>query len=127
MEEEIKKIMSEVAMAGTTPSTTTEASKSEEPLNPESVELDWNAERAKAWHKMKPPSKPSESEINIYRKYFNIKKNQYNPRVLILGSTVEFRQLAFELGFSVTVVDYSKTYHDIILSLIHVTEPTRRS
>ncbi len=114
MPEEIKKIMSEVAKAGTSNSTPFEISQIEQQSESRSNELDWNEERARAWHKMQPPSKPSKSEINIYKKYFEIKKNEYNPRVLILGSTVEFRQLAFELGFNVTVVDYSKTYHDII-------------
>ena len=80
--------------------------------------VDWDQERAKTWHNMKPPSRPSKSEIDIYRRYFElVKKNKegpYKPNVLILGSTVEFRKLAIEQDFSVTVVDYSKPYHDEI-------------
>ncbi len=84
-------------------------------LKKEEYKLDWNAERAKAWRKMQPPSKPSKSELMVYEKYINQKKEKVaQPKILILGSTVEFRELAYSLKCKVTVVDYSKSYHDII-------------
>lgn len=84
-------------------------------LNKEECKLDWNEERAKAWHKMQPPSKPSKSELTVYEKYINKKKEKVaQPKILILGSTVELRELAYSLKCTVTVVDYSKSYHDII-------------
>ncbi len=82
---------------------------------PDDSRLGWNEERATAWHKMQPPSKPSKSELEVYKKYINQKKEKVTqPKILILGSTVEFRELAYELGCNVTVVDFSKSYHDEI-------------
>lgn len=81
-------------------------------------QIDWNQDRAKTWHKMKPPSRPALSELEIYRKYFEYikrkKRDASKPKALILGSTVEFRKLAAEEGFDITVVDYSKAYYEEI-------------
>ncbi len=80
--------------------------------------IDWTKERAQTWGKMQPPSRPSDSELEIYRKYFQIAKDKKigagRPKALILGSTVEFRLLAAEEDFDVIVVDYSKEYYDEI-------------
>jgi len=73
----------------------------------------WNSELAHIWTKMVGPSRPTISEINIYMKH--IRKLQYTlnrkVKMLILGSTSEFRDLAFEENFDVTVVDCNETYY----------------
>lgn len=87
-------------------------------INVSNSNIDWTKERAEAWHKMKPPSRPSDSELEIYRKFFqNVKHTKSGagkPRALILGSTVEFRELAAQEDFEITVVDYSEEYHNEI-------------
>ncbi len=81
-------------------------------------DIDWTVDRAKTWHKMKPPSRPADSELEIYKEFFDqVKKDRCyarNPKALILGSTVEFRRLAYEKGFETTVVDYSEEYYNEI-------------
>lgn len=81
-------------------------------------EIDWTKERAETWHKMQPPSRPAQSELEIYQKFFDkIKQTKVGAgksRALILGSTVEFRQLAIQKEFDVTVVDYSRDYYNEI-------------
>lgn len=85
--------------------------------------IDWSIERAKTWHKMKPPSKPSESEISVYTNFFQKlrteKPSTSNLKALILGSTTEFRRLARNESFEVTVVDYSKAYYEEINKDLH--------
>ncbi|MBQ4443231.1 MAG: hypothetical protein II896_01040 [Clostridia bacterium] len=84
----------------------------------ENVEVEWTADYARTWHSMKAPSRPSKSELEIYGEYFEIVKRKKSstivPNVLILGSTVEFRQLAYSKGFKVYVIDYSREYYDEI-------------
>lgn len=79
----------------------------------------WNSEMANTWHKISPPSRPSKSEIEIYRKYLKyIKNNSYHTycKALILGSTIEFRELADSEEFHATVVDVSEEYYREISS-----------
>lgn len=88
---------------------------------------DWNLSMAKTWHYMKPPSRPSQSELEIYKNYFikvAKKRGVQRPKVLILGSTTEFRKLAYNNDFEVVVVDYSKEYYEEIskeleLDIVH--------
>lgn len=75
----------------------------------------WNLELAKVWHNFEAPSRPSDSEIEVYRKYFKEVKEKYpNSKVLILGSTPEFRRLAYEEGLKTTIVDWDKEYYEEI-------------
>ncbi len=80
--------------------------------------IEWTKESAKTWISMKAPSRPSACELEIYREYFKKVKAETSstekPKVLILGSTAEFRKIAFDEGFSVFVVDYSKDYYNEI-------------
>lgn len=78
---------------------------------------DWNVSMARTWRYMKAPSRPSQSELKIYERYFDkvgVRRGLQRPKVLILGSTTEFRKLAYNKDFAVVVVDYSREYYDEI-------------
>jgi hypothetical protein len=77
----------------------------------------WDKELAKIWINYIPPCRPSLSEMMIYAKY--LKKIQsenpnMNIKMLILGSTSEFRDWGYEENLDVTVIDKSIGYHDQI-------------
>ncbi len=77
----------------------------------------WNADLAVTWKNILPPSRPSLSEISIYKDILKkIKAKAQFPayKALVLGTTNEFRKLLINEGFSVTVVDVSKSYHNEI-------------
>jgi len=83
----------------------------------------WNSELAETWHNVKPPLRPSKSEIKVYRKYLReISQNSeyLDCNALILGTTNEFRILFAEEGFNVTIVDISKDYHNEISQMENV-------
>lgn len=82
-----------------------------------SLKKEWDCELAMVWGNIFPPSRPSLSELACYKKYFEMVKNNANGddiNVLILGSTIEFRKLAYEESFDVYVVDYNKEYYDAV-------------
>ncbi|MDD2646998.1 MAG: class I SAM-dependent methyltransferase [Patescibacteria group bacterium] len=57
-------------------------------------ELPWNEQFAIAWAKMAPPARPSQTEQRFYEKIIKqVIKDNKNPRILILGSTPEFRDI----------------------------------
>jgi hypothetical protein len=67
---------------------------------------------AQRWKKYyTPPGRPSEAAIRFYRKFAQLAFRRLKgkrPRVLILGSTPELRDLMFELKADVTTVDFNK-------------------
>lgn len=73
----------------------------------------WNAQLATTWTKMVGPSRPTCSELNIYLKYIRSlqKKKNRKLKMLVLGSTPEFRDLGFEEAMNVTVIDCNLDYH----------------
>lgn len=79
-------------------------------------EKSWGKELAICWTRMVGPSRPTISELAVYTKYIRILQKKLNRRIkiLILGSTPEFRDWAFEENMEVTVMDYSKEYHETI-------------
>ena len=83
--------------------------------DPSIASIEWTKEFAETWNLMKPPSRPSISELEIYTEYFRRVKREMRsaekPKALILGSTIEFRELAFNESFDVYVVDYSEEYY----------------
>lgn len=94
-------------------------SKAKKNVNQKAMQsiTNWNSELAETWHNVKPPLRPSRSEIEIYRKYIReISQNSDYPdcNALILGTTNEFRILFHEEGFHVTIVDISEDYHNKI-------------
>ncbi len=78
---------------------------------------DWNMQLANVWKNIYAPSRPSPSEIDCYKKYFEkvrINARGSTPSVLILGSTIEFRKLAHEFEFDTFIVDYNIDYYNEI-------------
>lgn len=76
----------------------------------------WNSNLALLWTRMVGPSRPTISEICIYTKYTHELQEKLNRRldILILGSTPEFRDWAFEENMKVTVIDGNIDYHNEI-------------
>lgn len=76
----------------------------------------WGRDLAICWTRMVGPSRPTISELAIYTRYIRILQSKLKRRlkILILGSTPEFRDWAFEENMIVTVMDYSKDYHKTI-------------
>lgn len=81
----------------------------------------WNSDLATLWTKMVGPSRPTCSELNVYLKY--IRELQFSQKrklkMLVLGSTPEFRDLGFEESMDVTVIDCNLDYHNTINREIH--------
>lgn len=73
----------------------------------------WDNSLALMWTNMVWPSRPSVSDLCIVKKYANILRDFYNRRlkILILGSTPEYRDFAFEENMIVTVMDKNPSYH----------------
>lgn len=80
------------------------------------MEKGWNGNLAKIWTKMVGPSRPTISELAVYTKY--AKKIQANSnrrlKLLVLGSTPEFRDWGYENNFDITVMDCNADYHEEI-------------
>lgn len=76
----------------------------------------WNSDLAILWTKMVGPSRPTVSELSIYLKHIRKLQLQRKSRLkmLVLGSTPEFRDLGFEEDMDITVIDKNKTYHEAI-------------
>lgn len=77
----------------------------------------WNKELASLWTKNLPPCRPSWSEMTIYTKYLRERQAQFPHRkikLLILGSSAEFRDWGHQENMDVTVIDCSKEYHNTI-------------
>lgn len=66
----------------------------------------WAEELAEKWRHYTPPSRPSKSEVEIYDKYF--REVPTGGRVLILGSTAEFRNLAAKYKLKAVLCDWSE-------------------
>ncbi len=66
----------------------------------------WHAGVAKQWSVYKPPITPSKSECQIIKRYI-LKSKKKNLKILILGSTPEFRDLAHQLRAEVFCIDVS--------------------
>ncbi len=75
--------------------------------------LRWDMKMAEAWRNFPQPVRPCESEIKIISKYLDdlIKKKGKNTKILILGSTPEFRDIAHSRNLPAYVVDYSEDNH----------------
>ena len=80
------------------------------------MKKEWNSNVALLWTKMVGPTRPTISELYIYTKYVHELQKRLNRRldILILGSTPEFRDWAFEENMKVTVIDDSSDYHNKI-------------
>lgn len=67
----------------------------------------WNGQLARIWTKMVGPSRPTISELAVYTKWAKIIQNNTSKRLklLVLGSTPEFRDWGYENNFEITVMD----------------------
>jgi hypothetical protein len=69
--------------------------------------MKWNKKQAELWtlHWV-PPSRLSDSELKVFESI--IKKYNKNSKILILGSTIELRELCHKYGITPYIVDYKK-------------------
>ena len=76
----------------------------------------WDNNLALIWTNMVWPSRPSISDLSIVKKYADKLRRKYNRRlkILILGSTPEYRDFAFEENMQATVIDKNPSYHHTI-------------
>lgn len=74
----------------------------------------WNGQLARIWTKTVGPSRPTISELAIYDKYAKIlqKNSPEKLKILVLGSTPEFRDWGFENNFDITVMDCNPDYYE---------------
>ena len=104
----------------------------------------WNKNLASIWTNNVAPSRPSNAEMCVYTKYLRELQSQCGQRIkmLVLGSTPEFRDWGFEQAIDISVVDKSIEYHKCIsreirhknikesvyvpVSYTHLTLPTNR-
>lgn len=74
----------------------------------------WNGQLARIWTKMVGPSRPTISELAVYEKYAKILQEHSTERLklLVLGSTPEFRDWGYENNFDITVMDCNPDYYE---------------
>ena len=69
----------------------------------------WDVRMANAWKNYKPPTRPSKDELEVFKSFIDKRlKNNKDIKILILGSTPEFRDLASKAKLVPYVADYSK-------------------
>lgn len=79
----------------------------------------WDIETASFWETMYPPIRPSTSEIEFYSRFLREKQEDRPPRVLILGSTLEFIHMCLGAGIQdIAIVDSSVEYCKQVLSRV---------
>lgn len=82
----------------------------------------WNAEIATFWRAYVPPCRPSRKDLDLCSAVLREQRKALDrrARVLILGSTTEFRDWAYEEQVETVVVDNSREYHEAVsLELTH--------
>jgi len=66
----------------------------------------WHQNVAKRWAIYGSPARPSQDECNIIRGFI-VSKHKNHPRILVLGATPEYRDLAHACKAEVTCIDIS--------------------
>jgi len=76
----------------------------------------WGRELATIWTNNVAPSRPSNSEMCVYTKYLRQLRETFRRRIkiLILGSTPEFRDWGYEENLIIHVVDKSEDYYNTV-------------
>lgn len=76
----------------------------------------WNRELATIWTNNVAPSRPSHSEMFVYTQYLRqLQKKSNKPiKLLVLGSTPEFRDWGYDENLIVHVVDKSEEYYETV-------------
>ena len=70
------------------------------------MNTDWSDEFVYHWKYYKSPARPSASDLRFIKKI--IKSKGKKAKILILGSTPEYRNICGQLKLSVTLIDFSK-------------------
>lgn len=73
----------------------------------------WNKDLAHIWTNMVPPSRVSISELAIYTKYLRKLQEEKKEKLkmLVLGSTVEYRDWGYEEDLTTYVMNNNEEYH----------------
>lgn len=89
-------------------------------MNNENKKITWDTAVAEIWSNYVPPGRPSCAELTLYTRHLRDlqKKLKRRIRLLVLGSTPEFRDWGFEEDMEVTVVDYSRSNYDMLSSFM---------
>lgn len=76
----------------------------------------WNRELATIWTNNVAPSRPSHSEMCVYTRYLRQLQKELNRQIklLVLGSTPEFRDWGYDENLIVHVVDKSEEYYKTV-------------
>lgn len=76
----------------------------------------WGQKLATIWTNNVAPSRPSNAEMCVYTKYLRQlqKKVKRRVKILILGSTPEFRDWGYEENLIIHVVDKSEEYYKTV-------------
>ena len=76
----------------------------------------WDRELATIWTNNVAPSRPSHSEMFVYTQYLRqLQKKSNKPiKLLVLGSTPEFRDWGYDENLIVHVVDKSEEYYETV-------------
>ncbi len=68
----------------------------------------WDSAAANVWKYAQAPSRPHKSDINFIEKSLKNMDKGGNLKVLILGSTPEFREICIKNNLAPAIVDYSR-------------------
>lgn len=81
-----------------------------------SKEQKWTNTMANVWKNYRPPIRPSKDDLRVFNEFLEkkIKKHGKDVKVLILGSTPEFRDLVNSKKLTVYVCDYNKKNNDAL-------------
>ena len=81
----------------------------------------WGNSFSSVWQYNVPPARPSFAELVLYSKHLQEIQNNLKEKakILILGSTPEFRDWAFEKNVESTVVDYNKENYRALNRFMH--------
>jgi len=79
----------------------------------------WHRQHAKVWEIMPSPARPSLGEVVIFQKYLDSVQvgNRGKIKVLILGSTPEFRDLCNGERYEVTCIDVNQPIYQALTLL----------
>ncbi|MFH1448343.1 MAG: class I SAM-dependent methyltransferase [Candidatus Micrarchaeota archaeon] len=79
----------------------------------------WDEEHALEWRRsFGSPARPTKAECKVY--WRELSKLKKDAKTLLLGSTPEIRDMAFEFGMRLTVIDFKvKNYEELQGLMVH--------
>jgi len=82
------------------------------------MKKNWTLDMANKWKNYKPPIRPSKYDLEVFEDYIKEKlKQNKDVKILILGSTPEFRDLASKHKLIPYVVDYNEMNNRALATL----------